>query len=183
MQTRMTKLKLIKQHRDRCLRNKMKCFEEEFTTYLSNQADSSPKEMGENLKAEYGSNETFKKGMKKDFKRRSNDYAKERKRYKVDPITKVYSILGIIAIIYMSTYIVVRATQEEETKNTSAYNPNESRQNAQISLQPSKPQAMARIKIRKKSNIPADPGPKTAEITSNPNPKKQKMMISLIHRK
>ena len=174
MQTRKIKLKLVEQHRNRCLRKKINCFEEEFTTNLLDQADSSPKEMGENLKAEYGSNKTFKKGMKKDFKRRSNDYAKERKRYKLDPITKVYSIMGIIAIIYMSTYIVVRATQEEETKNTSAQNQNESRQHAQISLQPSKPQATARIKIRKKSNIPADPGPKTAEIISDSNPKKIK---------
>ena len=74
----------------------------------------------------------------------------------------------------MSTYIIVRATQEEEIKNTSAYNPNESRKEAQINLQPSKPQARARIKIRKKSNIPADPDPKTAEIISNSTQKTYK---------
>ena len=82
--------------------------------------------MGENLKAEYDSDKTFKKLMKKDFKKRSNKNAKEGKKNSLDPITKVYSILGIIAIIYMSTYIIVRATQEEAIKDASTSNPTES---------------------------------------------------------
>ena len=44
---------------------KIQNFEEEFTTYLLKQADRSPKEMGENLKAEYDNNKTVKKLIKK----------------------------------------------------------------------------------------------------------------------
>ena len=79
--------------------------------------------MGESLKAEYDSDKTFKKLIKRDFKKRSNKKAKERKNNSLDLITKVYSIIGIIAIIYMATYIIVRATQKETEKNTSTCNP------------------------------------------------------------
>ena len=105
---------------------------------------------------------------------------KKRKRNTLDHTTKIYSILGIITMIYISTYIMVRATQEEEIKITSAYNPKESQKETQINLQPSKPQTMARIKIRKKSNIPADPSLKAARITSNSNLKEKKTNTSKI---
>merc|ERR1712030_37861 len=114
METRKIRLKLIEQHRNKCLSPQMPNFKEEMTTFMLEQANKSPKEMGESLKAEYASDKTFKKLIKKDFKKRSNKKAKEKKNNSLDLITKVSSIIGIIAIIYMSTYIIVRATQEEE---------------------------------------------------------------------
>ena len=65
MQSRKIRLKLIEQHRNRCLSNKIQNFDEEFTTILLKQANSSPKEMGESLKAEYARDKTFKKLKKR----------------------------------------------------------------------------------------------------------------------
>jgi len=54
-------------------------FKEEMTTVMLEQSNKSPKEMGENLKAEYASDMIFKKLIKKDFKKRSNKKEKKNK--------------------------------------------------------------------------------------------------------
>ena len=97
--------------------------------------------------------------MKKDFKKRSNRKAKERKDNSLDLIIKAYSILGTIAIIYMSTYAIVRATKEGTGEKISAHNPTENQIETLSTAQPSLSQAVARRKIWEKSKITADPGP------------------------
>ena len=69
----------------------------------------------------------------------------------------------------MSTYIIVRATQEEARKDASTYNPTESIKITQIKKQPNIPQALARIKIRKKIQNTSRPRPSHSKDDSYRN--------------
>ena len=67
MEASKIKLKLILQHRNRCLSSKLPKFEEPAVTELLNFINKSAKEVGQEFKSDYESDETIKKWLDEDF--------------------------------------------------------------------------------------------------------------------